>query len=112
MEHASDTVSRQFVIVPRGFPYVVSHAGNVKGTRSFTLTVPDELAKRTGMWTLRFYPSPLANLEQALQGMLREPSGCFEQVSSSNYPNVMILSLLETSGEDRGFEPGFLRGGG
>ena len=27
--------------------------------------------------------------------MLREPSGCFEQTSSTNYPNVMIMQYLK-----------------
>ena len=27
-------------------------------------------------------------------GMLREPNGCFEQTSSSNYPNVMIMQYM------------------
>ncbi len=32
--------------------------------------------------------------------MIREPGGCFEQTSSSNYPNIMILELPR--GERRG----------
>ena len=29
--------------------------------------------------------------------MLREPGGCFEQTSTSNYPNVLILDYLKES---------------
>jgi hypothetical protein len=100
VENASDVVTRRFVVVPRGFPHHIDFAGTIKGSRRIDLVVPDELAKRTGVLKLRFYPSPLANLEGALQGMLREPSGCFEQVSSSNYPNVMVLSMMQTSGDN------------
>ena len=32
-----------------------------------------------------------------LEGLIREPSGCFEQTSSSNYPNVMILDFLQSN---------------
>ena len=97
---ARDIVNRQFIVVPRGFPHQVSHGGNLKGKLEKTLNIPDDLAKRTAVLSLHLYPSPLATLEQGLSGMLREPHGCFEQVSSSNYPNVMVLSLLETSGDN------------
>jgi hypothetical protein len=35
-----------------------------------------------------------------MAGILQEPHGCFEQASSSNYPNVMVLSYLEACGDD------------
>jgi len=37
----------------------------------------------------KVYPSPLANMEEALNALLRQPNGCFEQTSSTNYPLVM-----------------------
>src|SRR5678816_1011056 len=36
-------------------------------------------------------------MTQGLEGMIREPGGCFEQTSSSNYPNTMILSYLQST---------------
>ena len=33
-----------------------------------------------------------------MERMLRQPSGCFEQVSSSNYPNLLVLDLLRQTG--------------
>ena len=41
------------------------------------------------------YPSTLADLQKGLEGLLREPNGCFEQTSTSNYPNVLILDYLK-----------------
>ena len=35
------------------------------------------------------YPTPLANLTEALARLIREPYGCFEQTSSTTYPLVM-----------------------
>ena len=29
--------------------------------------------------------------------MIREPGGCFEQTSSTNYPNIMILGYLNAN---------------
>src|SRR5262249_3253657 len=36
-------------------------------------------------------------LQKGLESLLREPCGCFEQTSSSNYPNVVILNYLKES---------------
>jgi hypothetical protein len=41
----------------------------------------------------------LADLQKSLESLLREPHGCFEQTSSSNYPNIMILDFLKESGK-------------
>ena len=35
------------------------------------------------------FPTPLANMTQALEALIRQPYGCFEQTSSTSYPLVM-----------------------
>ena len=45
--------------------------------------------------SLRAFPSPLADIQQGIESILREPSGCFEQTSASNYPNVLALEYLQ-----------------
>ena len=42
-----------------------------------------------------FYPGALAQMQSGLDELLREPNGCFEQASSSNYPNVLILNYMK-----------------
>ncbi|MCB9260923.1 MAG: hypothetical protein H6607_00895 [Flavobacteriales bacterium] len=39
-------------------------------------------------------------LESTAQRMIRQPGGCFEQVSSSNYPNLLALKTLQKGGKD------------
>src|SRR6478735_11659844 len=43
------------------------------------------------------YPSPVASMTQGMEAMIREPGGCFEQTSSTNYPNIMVLSYLASN---------------
>src|SRR5262249_50789357 len=43
------------------------------------------------------FPSTLADLQKGLDALLREPNGCFEQTSTSNYPNLLILDYLKES---------------
>ena len=39
--------------------------------------------------------SPIHQLLSGLDGMMRSPHGCFEQMSSANYPNILILQMLQ-----------------
>ncbi len=44
----------------------------------------------------RVMPSPAATLLSALEALIREPCGCFEQTSATTYPMVMALRYFET----------------
>jgi len=37
----------------------------------------------------------LSTIYDALEKLIRDPSGCFEQTSSTTYPLVMALSVLQ-----------------
>ncbi len=47
--------------------------------------------------TLTAYPGALEEVIKSTERMLQQPGGCFEQVSSSNYPNLLVLDLLRTT---------------
>ncbi|HET9622346.1 MAG TPA: MG2 domain-containing protein [Kofleriaceae bacterium] len=93
-----DEIKKQIRVVPLGFPFEVSAAGTAKRgapTRhTFDLTgaLPGSLRA-----TITMYPSPLAALTTGMAAMIREPGGCFEQTSSTNYPNIMILGYLNAN---------------
>jgi uncharacterized protein YfaS (alpha-2-macroglobulin family) len=36
----------------------------------------------------------MSELMSGVDAILREPYGCFEQTSSSNYPNIMVLAIF------------------
>ncbi len=94
-----DEVTRQIPIQPRGYPVDVAKAGVLEKSSDFTVTLPADLDPSTLSGSLRLYPSTLASLEDGLASMLQEPCGCFEQVSSTNYPNVLVLQYLEATGQ-------------
>ena len=90
-----DEFSRTLKVVPLGFPQSISRSGSVKGSASVSFDTGEALpGSMEG--TLTIYTSPTATLLSGLDGMVREPYGCFEQTSSSNYPNVMVLSYLKS----------------
>lgn len=47
---------------------------------------------------LTVFPDVLSDLFTGAESILREPYGCFEQVSSSTFPNILALQFLKQSG--------------
>ncbi|HEX3760728.1 MAG TPA: MG2 domain-containing protein [Kofleriaceae bacterium] len=90
-----DQIHKQIRVVPLGFPFEVAASGTAKtGTAArhdFDLAgaLPGSIRASVTM-----YPSPLAAMTKGMEAMIREPGGCFEQTSSTNYPNIMILGYL------------------
>jgi len=37
----------------------------------------------------------MATMLSGLDSILREPYGCFEQASSANYPNIMVVRYMQ-----------------
>ena len=103
-----DNVSRKLKVVPRGFPFELSHGGLLAadGKVSHTVVIPEDLAPGSLGSTLAVYPSPLANLTQALERLIREPSGCFEQTSSTTYPLTMAQQYFMSH---QGVDPDLVR---
>ena len=87
----ADRVTRTLVVKPNGFPVNVNHGGLVGPGNGFEVEVeiPTAIEGGSMVGVAKVYPSPLANMEEALNALLRQPYGCFEQTSSSTYPLVM-----------------------
>ena len=47
--------------------------------------------------TVRIHPSSFSQLVEGLDAIFQRPYGCFEQTSTSNYPNLLILDYLKES---------------
>lgn len=87
----SDTVTRSLKVVAKGFPVRLHRGGLLSEQLAFTTNIELSPAIEPGSLQAlaKVYPSPLASMEEALNALLREPYGCFEQTSSTNYPLVM-----------------------
>jgi alpha-2-macroglobulin-like protein len=93
-----DKLEKKIRVVPLGFPFSLSAAGTAAGGKvakhelDLSGALPGSITA-----TVNMYPSPLASMTKGMEAMIREPGGCFEQTSSSNYPNIMVLSYLATN---------------
>ena len=91
----TDAVRRSVKVAPPGFPIHLSYGGCIEGEQEVVVRLPDDWVPGSLQVTLNAFPSTLADLEQGLEGILREPTGCFEQASTSNYPNVLSLKYMQ-----------------
>jgi hypothetical protein len=93
----TDSVTRTLQVVPEGFPVVSSRSDVLEKVAQQDIVLPETWVPGTLACQVQVYPSTLADLQKGLESLLREPGGCFEQTSSSNYPNVLILDYLKES---------------
>lgn len=93
------TIDKTIDIYSKGFPKTVNFAGVKTGSENFVIQNPVPGSVTSGV---KFIINPYNSFSDGLESMLREPHGCFEQASSSNYPNVMALQLLTSRGINDG----------
>ncbi len=88
-----DKIKKELTIKPKGFPSAVAFSGQ-EMKASYKVNIKDPVKGSTQV-TLTAYPSTVSELISGLESMLREPHGCFEQTSSSTYPNLLVLDYLQ-----------------
>lgn len=91
-ENYRTKILKFIAVYAKGFPMNVDIAGTKSHNADFTITEPMPGSVDAGFKLLY---NPFSSIFDGLQSMMREPSGCFEQVSSSNYPNIMAMQLLK-----------------
>jgi alpha-2-macroglobulin-like protein len=91
----SMNVFKEISIYGKGFPSSESFTTTKSGEFEFLINNPLENSIES---ELKVLLNPFSTLFDGLEGMLREPYGCFEQVSSVNYPNIMALQLMNIKG--------------
>ena len=97
---APDAIRQTIKISPAGFPVADAFSDTLEGTMVKKIRMPESIIPGTLKVEARVYPSVLADLQKGLEGMLREPHGCFEQTSTTNYPNLLVLDYLRESNQN------------
>ncbi len=90
-----DAFTQKIKIAPKGFPVSTSFSGQeVENQFSFTM---NKVINGSAKAIFTAYPNVVCDLMKGVEGILREPSGCFEQTSISAYPNAMVLDYLKST---------------
>ena len=97
---AQDAIRQTIKVSSSGFPVADAYSDTLEGTMVSKIKLPESIIPGTLKVSARVYPSVLADLQKGLEGMLREPHGCFEQTSTTNYPNLLVLDYLRESNQN------------
>lgn len=91
----SDIIEKTMVVKPNGLEInkVVS-SGIIENNYSQDLIFDEEAIEGTENIKIRLYASPIAQAIENIEAMLEMPTGCFEQTSSSLYPDILVLRYL------------------
>lgn len=93
----TDSIERTLRIAPRGFPHEWQAGGSVAERAVHRVVIDDALPGGTSGKVV-LYPSPVSSLMEGVGSLVRMPGGCFEQTSSTNHPNVLVLEYLDRTG--------------
>lgn len=94
----TETIAVPVTAKEKAFPVTQVFSGNKSGKHSFTISKMMPGSLRT---SLKVFSTLEGQLLNGIESMLSEPHGCFEQTSSSTYPNVFILKYLREAGKSR-----------
>lgn len=93
-EGASDAVRRLVEIEADGRRVEQVFNGTLEQPATIEFDLPTDVIEGSVEVVVKLYPSSFSQLVDGLDGIFRMPCGCFEQTSSSTYPNLLALDYL------------------
>ncbi|HEV7892120.1 MAG TPA: MG2 domain-containing protein, partial [Pyrinomonadaceae bacterium] len=96
-DSSGDAVARNLTVLPNGEEHVVVVNERLEGSATKEVLIPNEAIPDASKIFVKFYPGALSQMVEGLDSILQMPGGCFEQTSSSTYPNVLVLDYLKAS---------------
>ncbi len=90
-----DIVVREIEVVPDGREQTVVFNGRLEASVKHDVNFPAEANPEASKVFVRLYPGPMSQVVEGMDAILRMPGGCFEQTSSSTYPNVLALDYMK-----------------
>jgi uncharacterized protein YfaS (alpha-2-macroglobulin family) len=91
----NDIVVREIEVIPNGREQDLVFNGRLEGFAAHDLHFPAAAIPDATNILVRLYPGPLSQVIEGMDSILSMPGGCFEQTSSSTYPNVLALDYMK-----------------
>jgi uncharacterized protein YfaS (alpha-2-macroglobulin family) len=94
---ASDAVARSVLVVPDGKAIAASFSGIASPgvAQTHTFAFPPGAVPGSGQLYVEVYPAFLAQAVKGMDSLLQQPDGCFEQTTSTTWPDVLVLAYLQ-----------------
>jgi uncharacterized protein YfaS (alpha-2-macroglobulin family) len=98
----ADAVERPVRVEPDGARVERTFSGRLQGEKvSHELVFPEQAVAGASKLLVKVYPGTFSQLVEGLDAVFKMPHGCFEQTSSTTYPNVLALAYLKRTGRIR-----------
>ena len=95
----SDAIRRTIEVAPDGKKFeTVLNERLTTGSVAKEIRIPENAVPGSFKIMCKCYPGVFSTIMEGMEGMLRMPGGCFEQTSSSAYPNVLALDYMDKAG--------------
>jgi hypothetical protein len=95
----ADALKREIEVVPDGRKVEEVHNGTLQDEVDLHLTVPANAIEGSARAFVKFYPSSFSQVVEGLDKIIQMPYGCFEQTSSTTYPNILALEYLKKTNQ-------------
>jgi uncharacterized protein YfaS (alpha-2-macroglobulin family) len=92
-----DAVAKQVSVIPNGEEKSVVINERLEGSVTKDVVIPEGAIPDASKIMVRLYPGALSQVVDGLDAILRMPGGCFEQTSSSTYPDVLVMDYMKTA---------------
>jgi alpha-2-macroglobulin-like protein len=94
----SDALQRPIEVLPGGQQIQFTSSGTLSNTPlDIPLNLPANTIEGSIHAQIKFYPSTFSQVLEGLDSIFQMPSGCFEQTSSTTYPNILALDYLQAT---------------
>jgi hypothetical protein len=97
MPGRADIVVRDIEVIPNGREQTEVFNGRLESAVQHDVVFPSDAIQEASTIFVRLYPGPLSQVVEGMDAILQMPYGCFEQTSSSTYPNVLALDYMKRS---------------
>lgn len=99
-EQKSDAVARTVRVVPDGKAFPLAFSGSLDApSATHAVTFPANEVPGSEQLYVDIFPAFLAQAVQGMDSILKEPNGCFEQTTSSAWPNVLVTQYMKDTNQ-------------
>ena len=97
----SDIVEKTFTVTPNGYKKSkVISSSTIEESFTTDYFATETALENTRKLKLKVYPTAISQAIEGMDAIFKLPTGCFEQTSSSLYPNILALKYLEDNNLD------------
>ena len=95
----SDAILKEVRVYPDGKEISFSDSDRLESGEpaEVLLNIPAEAISGTQKLNVKIYPGVVSQIVEGLDSLLQMPYGCFEQTSSTTYPNILVLDYMKST---------------